>query len=836
MAELGLFSPANPVTYTTPAAAVGATLDGTGQAGGVCQGLTFYPTPPPPKHVKLSTGQDSLQFQPVPDLPPELTGRGFIRAADCAKRRKHKFRNHGEALICGNLYYPVNPWVDCATQRTLMQGAGGQLLLYEHPCLTGYGALEYKAYDLDGNYVCSVFPNVPSPPDPNLPPPNYGQPPGSGGGEFGRPGLPIGISGPTISVGGVNISVGDIGRILTGTGGTPDLAGILGVVAALVAVAGGIKGSLDFLPPGLADQLAPHLGGIGTALDQLVPGMGRQLFQALDTATGKQRDNVADANAFLVGAVPQAVPHWFAALVHAVGSLLKKLLEDYKAAATGISRTVLDIYRKDLEDFGPIGPHNVDQVAARALASAITAGTTAQLAGMGIELVHPIKTLGVQQAIGLLAEFAGFGEIAKPFFGATLRYAIGLPAEHRAAAHFRTGLPLSVLVRQLAAAGHVPPAKYRERLLLDGLPDPYPDAFLEHLYAEITPRALSAFVDGSEADRPWIAEKLRYAGLSPRDAERITKALELKATAPGRTRLVSELLSAHQAGQLEDADLEAGLAGAGLSRTHQAYYLRAAALQRRGKRLEEVAGELVAQYRGDVVGAETTKQLLRGLGMTEDEITVRLTVADLKRNKAQVSAEERAIETEIRTLKAQALKAALVQVRAGFLDVARFLAVGQGMGYSRPYLDVALALARAQGTPKTTAAAPAIGAGALEEAQAKIAALVAQAVQAKQTDRVAALVSLRVLGLPQDLASEIVQLAEALAGPAPFAGDYGVIGGFKPSGAFGTVVAAVVEGLAGIRSPADLVTELLARLGLPGLDRTALTRLIQDLRQLFGGG
>jgi len=813
VAELGLFAPDNPVT-ATPAAAVAAVLDGTVNAGGACKGLVPF----------------------AGELPPELAARGLVRAVDYMKARKNfKYHTRIEASICGATLGKANPWVEPTKGLVLVRSAGGSFYLLESACLTGFGPTEFKAYDLTGQPVCSVYANVPLPPDPKLPPVNYGTPIGSGGG-FGRPNLP-GFGGAGMG-GGFSIkgiSPTDVLGFLRGSGVNVDLSGVIYVLAALVGQGGNIRASLDELPPALREALGPSFDNFGGALDRLVPGVGGQLAQALDVHGDKGQTATERSNAFLLGGVPQAVPPAFQALVDAAGNTLKGLVADYRNAAAGISQRLLLLFRQDLEEFGAVRPDNVHELAGKVLGSAITAGTAAQLAGFTLELLHPLKNLGVQQAIGVLVQFAGFGEVVKPYLTASLRYGIQLPAEHRAAAHFRTQLPADQVVRELAAAGKVPVEKYEQRLLYAGYPDPYPRAFLEHLYAALPPRALAAFTDGSEADRPWLADKLRYSGVSPDDTRRIVRALELKAAQPGRVRLVGALLTAYKAGQLEHPDLEAGLAGAGLSDTHATYYLRAAELERRGDRMEAVAGEVANQYRNDVVSQDAARQLLTGLGFTADEIAVRLTVGELRRNLVQVKTEEKALETELRQLKAQGLKGALAQVRAGFLEPALFLATGQGMGYSRAYLDVALELEGLRGAPTSTPAAPAIGRGALVEIRDRMAALVAQQVTARQTSRVAAVVSLRAVGLPEDLASELVLLADAIAGPSAIGGDYGIRGAGAGGLGFEAIAAAVAGGLTGLGKPEDLVLAALHALGLPLHDRAAVERVIRDLRDLFRG-
>jgi len=837
VADLGLFTPANPVTHATPAAAVAAGLAAGPQSGDPCEGVAFHPTPPPGKLVTLPTGQQTEELAEVPALPPELAGRGFIRARDCyAQLGRPKYANKFQAQMCGAVFFAQNPWVDCATKRALAHDAAGRLLLIETPCLTGYGKAEYKRYDLEGHEVCSVFPADANPQDP-FPDGKYvGGDPGKGL-PFGRPGLPgvgTGGRGLPITVSGVNVA--DIGRLLSGAGATVDVGGIISVLAALVLQGGNIRGALDSLPGQLGDSLNPALGYFASSLDRLVPGVGVRLATALDGHGKTVGDQIQDHAAMAAAAIVPVVGPIFAELVNTAPGTLAKLSDVYKTAIEALIASMLRLFRDDIEAHAPVTPANVDRVAAGALGSAITAGSVAQLSGMALELLHPLKTMGVQQAIGVLAEFAGFSEIARPYFGATLRYGIGLPAEHRAAAHFRTVLPGVGLVKTLTAKGIVPFEKYRERLILEGYPEPYPAAFLADTYAEISPRALSAFTDGSEADRPWLARKLRGAQLSPEDADRVVRALELKATQPGRSKVVATLLGEYQHGRLSEADLSAGLAGAGLSVTHRAYYLRAAQLDRRGYRMELIAAELTRQYVNDVVGRDAAGQLLLAVGFAPDEVTLRLTTADLRRGLKQVQDEVKGTEAEIRALKAKGLANATRQLRAGFLDRAQFVAVGAGMGYAAPFMENVADVAALEGAPTTTADAPAIGAGALLETQGAIADLITHEVQVKRADRLAALAQLRKLGLPGDLASTLIDLAEAIGGPEPFGGDYGLPADAQLGGTFEGIAQAVLGGLHQIGQPADLVTTLLRSLNLPGHDGDTLRRLLGELRTVFHAG
>ncbi len=833
MAELGLFVPENPVTYQDPLTAYMAAH--AHPVAGTCDfpGAVFVSSGTPASLKAAGASQYTIDHVAY-DLPASERGKGLIPAHEWPKRHRNPNDKKATGVIaCNHLFWPADPWVDETRGAVLFKTPEGQYFYGQHPCLVGYDTDPWARWDLDGTLICDFYQSIrlqdSTLQDLYTLPPN----PLSQFGNTGFEAIQQARRGPPASLSIAGVNVGDVisfvNSLTGGPGANVDVTGVIQALIALVVQGGNIGTALKDIP----GQLGGTVLTLADILGHVAPDLSSRLTAALDQQTQGARASTRDQVGGWAAAAVRATSPTFAALVDASGTIGAKLADIYQSAMGTLIGAILRTFRDDIEAHAPVTAGNVDKVAAAALRSALTAGSIAQLAGMGLELLHPLKQLGVQQAIGVLAEFAGFSEIARPFFGATLRYGIGLPAEHRAAAHFRSVLPSLAEVREAAAAGVLDLDKYYDRLVLAGYPDPFPALFRDLAYTPPPARMLANMLDGSEADRPWLARKLRRLGFSPEDTERATAALELKTTQPGRTRVVTVLVDQYQHGRLERDDLAAGLEGAGLSATHRDYYLRAADLERRGYRMELVATEALNQYRNDLAGAATVRQLLVGLGFSADEVTVRLTAADLRRNVKQLADEDKAIEAEVRILKAEGLRNATRQLRAGFLELAQFLAIGQGMGYGREYLQTVAQLALLQGPTTTTGGEAAIGLGALDETRRRIAALIAQEVTARRQDRLSALASLRALGLPDDLVTTLVGLAEAIAGPRALDGEYGMPAGGKVGGAFGAIEELVLSGLGGIKNPADLVAELLGRLGLPSRDRAALVRLIRDVRDLF---
>src|SRR5260370_38476163 len=123
--------------------------------------------------------------------------------------------------------------------------------------------------------------------------------------------------------------------------------------------------------------------------------------------------------------------------------------------------------------------------------------------------------------------------------------------------------------------------------------------------------------------------------------------------------------------------------------------------------------------------------------------------------------------------------------------------------------------------------------GSPGETRDRVAALGARQVQFKPGDRVSARVSLRAPGLPTNTGTELSDLAEALAGREPLAGHYGLRDRSKLGPLWGAVAEIVAGGFKEVPAFAPLLDQLVAGLHLPSRERSALIRLIADLRDLF---
>jgi hypothetical protein len=769
-----------------------------------------------------------------------------------------------ERRVCDYIRSHSNPWFDCKLGAILAQAKDGTWVLIESPCFLGYAKPSYQTYDLNRNPLGSV--------------PSRGQPPanpwgdncgpwnnyclGSGGpdtGGFGggTPGTP-GPGRPVL--GGVPLDLNaleGIYNLLGGRGNAGNTGAFTQAILALVFAAGGIRGSMDSLVPNLDNQFGFRLDGLADQVGQLgdhahsgwgslvdiltsalTPG-GSPLGTALGEAIGRAAAGSADATtdqptnaAGLVLANLKSITH---ELQHSGSEILGPIMGEMDTVTRDLISKMISTVIGSLEKAAPVTQDNFPDVAAIALRDALLAGLAAQTTAIVIDGLWPLHYLGLGQAAGLIAEFAGFGEIAKPVFRPTLHYAIELPAQQRAAYKFRTVLPDHHRAKELAAEGYIPVEDYVQTLYMHGLPTWWAAKEVEDLYRHLRPVDLARALENSEVEPAWVVTKLRQDGISPEDAAILEKALELKATKSGRDRLAGAGLAEFKAGHIDPDTLDAVLTGAGFSATHRKYWRRTAELERRGSIMDRVASEVIRQHVNNLLSKDETTQMLTALGFTDGEVSTRVLTAELRREEKALGKVEAQVEGQLRKLQTQGLKLATRAVRAGFIDGAQYLAYANSYGFSTAYAEAALEIAVLQGPPGRNTGELAIGTGALNDTRDEVAALLHEQVAAGQVARVAALGILLELGMPHDLASLLVDLAEAL-GPSHPTG-LGLLTPSKDSleNGFQLIAKTLLDGLAGGRGLPAILEEIIGRLGIRGLGRPEIQGLINNLKRLIRG-
>lgn len=639
-------------------------------------------------------------------------------------------------------------------------------------------------------------------------------------------------SGRGLSLAGVDLGdLEDVARFILGDG--VDLAGVARSVLALVLSSDRIRGALDQLSPKLGERFLPALQQLAINTLEGNRELAARLSNAFDEAGDKQAKAAEGWPARLLAGVVDIIGDLLTALVEAAKAIFGPVLGEARGALANLAEAIQGVFRKQLEGQRGRLPRELDAVAAEAIGAALFAGTTAQIAGLALELAHPLKRLGLNQMVGFLADFAGFNRITGPWFNPTVKWSIGNLAEQRAAQMFRTELPSEGAAREQAWQRHIPLSDYAQNLALHGLPSAWIRVLVEDTYQDPRPREITELLNAGEADPAWIAAKLKEHGWDDGDVLRGTRALLLKATAPGRNRWIGEAFTAYRDGQISERELGGHLEAAGLIALHRDAWMRAAKLDRRGRVMERVAARVLDQYVNDLVDRVQVERQLEGLGFVREEVTARLLEGDLRREVKQVRQDEQLRDAEVRRLMAAGFENLKRQFRAGFLDLDTFLMWGQALGFSAAYIRNVADLELLKGPPSADEELPPVGLGAVRTAARELARLLEDEVRAGRVAATAVVEILGELGLDRGLARELVGAAQVLGLPLP--GSLGLpFPGEDPArSAFETVMATVLERIRRGEGGIGLLDQVLERLGLPTEHRRPAADILTALEALF---
>ncbi len=553
-------------------------------------------------------------------------------------------------------------------------------------------------------------------------------------------------------------------RIRATLGGVaPELGGKVG------ASIDGLAPLLASLPHGLIEGLAPPLQNLARAYSVAVADSSR-LQLASDQVEGeKNREATGGLAGKLWDAAGEAAEPLLRKVMEALQHLLAKLSDKVQDVGELLVKQIGGVYRDALEARAPVTSANVNEIAGAALKNALAAGLAAQTVALGLELLHPVKRLGLNQIVGFIADFAGFSKVAEAYTGPSLKWGLQVPAEHRAASVFRTELPGAGDAREQAWQRHISLGDYAHILAHHGYPSWWVKVLVDDTFVDPRPRELSQLLEDAEADPGWLAMKLREVGWDDGDIEKGVVALLLRSTQPGRARVIAAAMKAYVQGQLQLPELQRHLDAASLRPEHQALWLRAAHIERRGDVMEALGSRMVKQYREDVTSRTTAEAQLTGLGFTPEEVSTRLLQTDLDKQVVQFREDTSEAKVQARQIQTTALTNLRTQFRAGLVDRHTLVAWGEALGYTAAYLNNVADLEQLKGPPSKAEMLPVLGVGAIQEAAATAAELLKDEVRQGRVTVLRAEAILQGLGVDPDVVHGVFKLAEVLALPSPAA-------------------------------------------------------------------
>ena len=411
------------------------------------------------------------------------------------------------------------------------------------------------------------------------------------------------------------------------------IANIPGLITgALVHPLFGMRDKLGSLIP-LLQAIPAALIAAGTSYAMLDRGAREEAQNRLvEQVLGLGDWALDQAGKKLAGPIPGALQSF--------GGMITGLLEQ---GLSGVQNLVLGQ--------GQITPERANEIAVRAFLTTSGLGATAHLIATLVELIHPMRYIGLHYLSGFVAELGGFSAVSSAIMGTMMRVGVGQPMQHYLWARTRPSLPTSADLQAMVRKHNITPAEFGEGMAYWGYDPDWIARYLEYLPAdprlfEILRLAETGIPDTEPpaaaipllqrigiqyaGNRDWWLEmKMALAGYNWIDIPKLVQTIRYRMTNSERTRLISAASVNFRNGYMTESDFRAELSAAGKAPEQIEWKVRAERLSA----LRDDINDLVHLY---------TDQFLKDI-LTEGDLRVALVNVGVTPRKSDILAARAAI-------------------------------------------------------------------------------------------------------------------------------------------------------------------------------------------------
>lgn len=455
-----------------------------------------------------------------------------------------------------------------------------------------------------------------------------------------------------------------------------------------------------------------------------------------------------------------------AAFVAAFQSGGPSLANEIRGPVETFTRGIFNESTSVLEALGQSDPGTAISFAATAMAQAFGSGFASFGVTAAFESVFPEK-LNVLNGMGpMLAELAGFAEVAGAVREPLYENAFGTSLKYYYRGKFKPDYPDETDAVLWHARGLLDDAQLDEIFQVSGLKQKYEPAFLTSAYHSISPFVMIRLLEAGVFDEATARDELTFAGIRPKSQDRMIAGAAYLVADPYRKQVVASLEAEYANGLIDDADFQSLEAATRHTNDIDALTLQRAQLQRHIKLSGELEAAYLALGLSGLIDEPTYTSLLAGLPMTQDAINAKLAVLDARlkaTTQKQLLAQERALERQ--TLAVER-RTAMRNYASGIIDEAALAValIATGLTAVQVAAWVDLAVLQKKGTIRFVYGLEKTPADA-QLLRERVASLLDQR-KKMLIDDAGFVAQLQALGIPADVQNALLAGAAALTTPA----------------------------------------------------------------------
>lgn len=333
-----------------------------------------------------------------------------------------------------------------------------------------------------------------------------------------------------------------------------------------------------------------------------------------------------------------------------------------------------------------------------AATEAILMGNRFGLAAHGlaaaVEMVSPLKYLGMGQVAAYLVDLAGFKPIAQAVAGAMVGGAITRPMRWWGNAVFQPEIPGVGDLERLVQKRVIDEQTYIGYLAYHGFPREIADYFAQTVYRDFSIRDIALAMEDTTIDPSWLEPRIMRIGYDDDDAAQITKSLIQRGAKTARFRVMSAAYSAVSSGSISIDDYRTILQGLDLRQTTIDYEVQAATIASHNDYIKDSIAVYRKQYVNGVIDDGSFRVALAALGLPSERIE--LVAADAWAQIApRIAREERAqIEDTMREVQRYLVPAYRELMELGLISDDQYVQALIDAGVSQQVAQQSAILAR----------------------------------------------------------------------------------------------------------------------------------------------
>lgn len=357
-----------------------------------------------------------------------------------------------------------------------------------------------------------------------------------------------------------------------------------------------------------------------------------------------------------------------------------------------LGRKTYDGLAKLMQESGPITPERAPALALKVYGFAFSMGMAAHGVASGVELLHPLKRIGVHHIAAMLGDFAGYGRIAAATMGVMTSVTIAQPMQYAASYLARSKLPDDRLLQIMAVKPDIDIPTFRKGMAYMGYPDYWIDKVQRTMYHEPRYFELKMMSEDHAATGEWLYEKSRRAGFTEKDSEIMVSSYIKSATRTQRMDFYRQAFYLYKEGYIRPDVFGTLLAGLELRPEGTDFAARAADLAYMLDYTKDFVALYTSEFLKDIITEDELRLALVALGMQIERADLLVRKAAIRKRPKPKQPSPKVGEAALTKVQTKHVSLYTTLYRKGLIEEKTFLANLLQLGITTDLAEVTVAL------------------------------------------------------------------------------------------------------------------------------------------------